>query len=792
MALQSSHVDESAIAHLMDRLAQGLREGGRATRWLLYSAAIKSMTRGRRASQLLASLGLLATLAGEAVIVADTSLRRGGTHNGSSAEEVDQSREVLGAAPGLEQVLAGVFEGGRVEWSDEGRETRAEGSGEGGGGEGGDDRTGGSGIDGERERLANEAAVATSGGEDGEGSSPRTAHVWVGDTRVVSVTYADVDGRCGAGDLSRDLGVVFRLAEVEGSLGDGSPSGGGGGVDAHAMAAQTHAELAALGRSETANGALSLSLQLGDVEAALQGEKAGRDGPEDVLLSHATRVFLSHIRLMSAAAAAGRPGRASRGITDDQAAQCAHVLKVAVWAGSRAEVTLRDCVLLQYLIAKPGFDRKDANVAFQAFAWREATGRDAEGAAVSAVAVGAAAETAEAAVARVEEVGGKGNDCMTWDAVKSAAEGSLVGGVSTPHCDDVTSLVDRILASADSPGEDGASKPKSAKLNAYAQVVRDRTLGRLEAGALAEAAEHQAALKMRSVWGARRHAAAADGKSLGGVAPLVLVSLIAPSTAVVDSHSWEGVGVKPLQVGDVGVVVPPRVGGSEGNGAEGSGTLCVADWWGGNVRAGVHWSDVELLHPFQVWMSLPVVCHARECLEAAAAALLTEHDKCAAAEEVLWAGHRKFLRKCGGEGTNLWVSGEHESALFAEFVDHIIAPARAVLVPPAERIAAAQLRMILAEATAIDRGIEPLARWCAMFPRRRGAPRRFRDRVRAMIEAARTRVRDLREDMKQLRLFCDTAGLSEAPPEFDETLGAVCFLGEKLDIHTTLWPHVKE
>jgi hypothetical protein len=70
----------------------------------------------------------------------------------------------------------------------------------------------------------------------------------------------------------------------------------------------------------------------------------------------------------------------------------------------------------------------------------------------------------------------------------------------------------------------------------------------------------------------------------------------------------------------------------------GSGKHCVAEWWGARTEASVHWSDVELVHPFQMWMALPVVRHARECLESAAAALQAERDKCAAAEEELWWG----------------------------------------------------------------------------------------------------------------------------------------------------------
>jgi hypothetical protein len=40
-----------------------------------------------------------------------------------------------------------------------------------------------------------------------------------------------------------------------------------------------------------------------------------------------------------------------------------------------------------------------------------------------------------------------------------------------------------------------------------------------------------------------------------------------------------------------------------------------------------------------------------------------------------------------------------------------MAPARAALMPPAARVAAAQTAMILAEADAIDRSMDPLTRW---------------------------------------------------------------------------------
>jgi hypothetical protein len=140
---------------------------------------------------------------------------------------------------------------------------------------------------------------------------------------------------------------------------------------------------------------------------------SARPQAESVTLAPAVRAFLSHLRhvgsqgagadVSSTNGAGGGGGGAVGGITDDQAARCASILKVAAWANSCSEVTLRDCVLVQYLAARPGCTRLDINLVFQAFAWREATGKDAESAAVGSVAAVAAAELAEAAVQRVEQ-----------------------------------------------------------------------------------------------------------------------------------------------------------------------------------------------------------------------------------------------------------------------------------------------------------------------------------------------------------------------------------------------------
>lgn len=185
---------------------------------------------------------------------------------------------------------------------------------------------------------------------------------------------------------------------------------------------------------------------------------------------------------------------------------------------------------------------------------------------------------------------------------------------------------------------------------------------------------------------------------------------------------------------------------------------------------------------------MPEVRRARECLENAAAKLQTACDAIAAAEEELWAGHNKFVCKCGGgEGAYLWVNGDQEAALFREFVERVVGPARGELVAPAARIAAAQSRMILAEVAAVDRSVDPLVRWCALFPKRGGAPPRHRDRVRAMVEAARLRAGDLEEDARQLEAFSAAAGVPPPRREgLSEAIGAAAYLGDKLDLHTSL------
>ena len=260
--------------------------------------------------------------------------------------------------------------------------------------------------------------------------------------------------------------------------------------------------------------------------------------------------------------------------------------------------------------------------------------------------------------------------------------------------------------------------------------------------------------------------AAAGGKKGGNAAPLVLVSLVAPPASEADGPHAKGRNAG-LRVGDVGaaVAMEKSIGAGAGDATatsktRGSGKYCVAEWWGGRTEASVNWSDVELVQPFQMWMALPVVCHARECLENAAAALTAERDKCAAAEEELWSGHAKFVRKCGGgDGAYLWINGDQEAALFGEFVDRVMGQAHAALVTPAARVAAAQARMILAEIAAVDRNVDPLTRWCALFPGKGGAPPRFRDRVREMVKVARLRVEDLEEDVRRLETFCATAGV---------------------------------
>jgi len=99
-----------------------------------------------------------------------------------------------------------------------------------------------------------------------------------------------------------------------------------------------------------------------------------------------------------------------------------------------------------------------------------------------------------------------------------------------------------------------------------------------------------------------------------------------------------------------------------------SGQHCAVGWWGGGCAAGVHWSDVALVHPFQTWMSLPVVCHARESLERAAAALQLEREKCADKEEELWAGYKKFVRR--QEGSHLSPFSARLQLLWPQIVRH--------------------------------------------------------------------------------------------------------------------------
>ena len=500
-------------------------------------------------------------------------------------------------------------------------------------------------------------------------------------------------------------------------------------------------------------------------------------------------------------------------MTDDQAARCAHILKVAAWANSYGEVTLRDCVLLQYLAARPGCSRRDINIVFQAVAWREGTGKDAEAPTVSPLAVTAATELAESAVLRAEEAHVSSSDDDA--AFCGPGEGSVVAGVSTPFARELTNLVDRLLAKAGGSGGGGGEENSVSgesvseaqrRTDAYSAAVRERVLRRLEAGSKACAAERSWMMKPRSFLSrlaSRRNPPAGGAEDDQGVMvgdkgglnapPLVLVTLIAPPTPDADGPHAKGRNAR-LRVGDVGAAMAPRRDKDDDGSGEavirGSGKHCVARWWGARTEASVHWSDVEVVQPFQMWMTLPLVRLARECLENAAAALASEREKCAAAEEELWSGYAKFVRKCGGgDGAYLWINGDQEAALFGEFVQHVMAPAYAALVAPAARVVAAQARMILADIAAVNRNVEPLTRWCALYPGRGGAPPGlYRERVRAMMRAAKLRVEDLREDVRQLETFCDTAGVPVAQREkVAEALGAACFLDEKISMHTSLW-----
>ena len=121
--------------------------------------------------------------------------------------------------------------------------------------------------------------------------------------------------------------------------------------------------------------------------------------------------------------------------------------------------------------------------------------KDAESPTVSALAVTAAAELAEAAVRRAEEAHADAE-------FRAPGEGSLAAGVSTPFAEDVTNLVDRLLAGSAAEGEGGGEERRQMlattatttttttttteggqrRADAYSEVVRDRVLRRLEAG----------------------------------------------------------------------------------------------------------------------------------------------------------------------------------------------------------------------------------------------------------------------------------------------------------------------
>jgi hypothetical protein len=454
-----------------------------------------------------------------------------------------------------------------------------------------------------------------------------TAQLWIGDILVASVTHAD-DSWQMAGDLERDRGVIFQIAAASTACSKGGGGGRGAGVhygqtvkgvdgsggafDVDAMAAETHAGLLALGRSGAEQSTLRLSLSRADVDAAAA---SGSGSPEAVTLAHPVRVFLSHLRLLSGGAEGNDARRAhTAGITDDQAARCAYILKVAAWGNSCTEVTLRDCVLVQYFAARPGLARTDLNVLFQAFAWREATGKEAECAAVSALAVQVAAELVEAAVRGVEQAHATCHG-LGGEEMGTATE------AATPYSDDVTNLVDRLLAAAGSkpgtetreeiergtdiePGmgtgdsEGGWREEAQRRTVAYAEVVRDRALRLLAAGAKVPTIEKamRGSHARLTLNGSKKQPT--DGSIAHAGAPLVLVTLVAPPDAGANGPHAKERNTR-MCVGDVGALVGPYgcpqsvSGGNSGTG--GSGEYCVADWWGFGVEAAVNWSDVELV-----------------------------------------------------------------------------------------------------------------------------------------------------------------------------------------------------
>ena len=182
MALRKSDVDEQLIDDLMAKLVEGLREGGRSTRWLLYAAVIKSVTRSHRPAQLPASLGVLAALAGESIVLVgsgdgDADGDGGGT-TGMGMDTfmgVAAGRQVMG----LEQMLAEAFNGS-VKWH-RGRDPV------------------GRRVPAAAAAVSSSAAAAAGTGDDARrGSSRRrreaacdTAQVWLNESLVASITYAD-------------------------------------------------------------------------------------------------------------------------------------------------------------------------------------------------------------------------------------------------------------------------------------------------------------------------------------------------------------------------------------------------------------------------------------------------------------------------------------------------------------------------------------------------------------------------------------------------------------------------
>ena len=203
--MQASDIPAEYVEELLDKLGDGLREGGHRTRWLLYAAAIKSMARGHRHLQLPASLGLLAALAGESIVLV-------GGVGSDRAEAIDVT-----PAPGLEQMLADAF-GGAVVWH-KGRDPIGRQVPEAGvAGASADDDDDAEGIlpavRGELVRggegVSQQVGMSGNDVRGGLEAACDTAEVWVDDALVTSVTHAGDSWQL-SGEVEQSRGVIFQL-----------------------------------------------------------------------------------------------------------------------------------------------------------------------------------------------------------------------------------------------------------------------------------------------------------------------------------------------------------------------------------------------------------------------------------------------------------------------------------------------------------------------------------------------------------------------------------------------------